>query len=138
MTTEPVAAIPRMPDGAAYVAPGNDLPLHTARAAVTDAIRIACASGRRGLLADFHGWNGGENPSLALRIDSIFEWASAAEASPGFVVALVIPLAFVDPGRIGFIIGRRLSFNFDVFGDVGDAITWMDAELAAMPPRGDD
>ncbi|WP_133500419.1 hypothetical protein [Cognatilysobacter terrigena] len=128
---------PILPD-LAYVAPGNDLPLHAARAAVTASIRDAIAAGRRALLVDFHAWSGNENPSLALRIDSVFEWAAAAEAMPGFVMALVMPPQLVDPGRIGFIIGRRLSFDFDVFGAVDDAMAWIEAELANAPRRNDD
>jgi hypothetical protein len=115
------------------IAPGDDLPLHAARAAVTAAIGAAHAAGARKLLVDFHGWRGVERPSLALRIDSVFEWSAAAAASPGFVMALVMPPALVDPGRIGFIIGRRLGFNFDVFGDVDEALDWLANERAFMP-----
>lgn len=108
-----------------HVAPGDDLPLHAARAAVTALVRETCAAGGRRLLVDFHGWRGTENPSLALRIDSVFEWAAAAASAPGFAMALVMPPALVDPGKIGFIIGRRLGFDFDVFGDVDDARAWL-------------
>jgi hypothetical protein len=119
------------------VAPGDDLPLHAARAAVTAAIQSACAAGVRKLLVDFHGWRGTERPSLALRIDSVFEWSAAAAASPGFVLALVMPPQLVDPGKIGFIIGRRIGFNFDVFGSVDDAEAWLDAERAFVSPADD-
>lgn len=114
------------------VAPGDDLPLHAARAAVTAAIVETCAAGGRRLLVDFHGWRGPENPSLALRIDSVFEWAAAAASAPGFAMALVMPPQLVDPGKIGFIIGRRLGFEFDVFGAVDDALAWL--ESVAPPP----
>ncbi|WP_407910152.1 hypothetical protein [Lysobacter claricitrinus] len=121
-----------------YVRPGSDLPLHAARAATTAAIDDACAAGKRGVLVDFHEWHGVERPSLALRIDSVFEWAAAAEKVQGFVMALVMPPQLVDPGRIGFIIGRRLGFNFDVFGALDEARAWIETELAALPPRDDD
>ena len=113
------------------VTPGNDLPLHAARGAVTEAIRAACAAGARGLVVDFQHWSGQQNPSLALRIDSVFEWASVASATPGMVVALVMPPQMVDPGKIGFVIARRLGFTFDVFGSVDDARAWVASELPA-------
>ena len=119
------------------VAPGNELPLHVARAAVTAAIRDACAAGVRKLLVDFHDWRGTERPSLALRIDSVFEWSAAAASAPGFVLALVMPPNLVDPGKIGFIIGRRIGFNFDVFGSVDEAAAWLEAERAFVPPADD-
>ncbi|WP_133478574.1 hypothetical protein [Cognatilysobacter segetis] len=119
------------------IAPGDDLPLHAARAAVTAAIRDACDAGVRKLLVDFHGWRGSERPSLALRIDSVFEWSAAAATAPGFVLALVMPPALVDPGKIGFIIGRRIGFNFDVFGSVDEAAAWLEAEPAFVPPADD-
>lgn len=112
------------------IAPGDDLPLHAARAAVTAAIGTAHAAGARKLLVDFHDWRGTERPSLALRIDSVFEWSAAAASAPGFVMALVMPPGLVDPGKIGFIIGRRLGFNFDVFGSVDEALAWLDGERA--------
>lgn len=113
------------------VAPGDDLPLHRARAAVTAAIHATLDAGGRRLLVDFHGWRGDERPSLALRIDSVFEWAAAAASTPGFRMALVMPPHLVDPGRIGFIVGRRAGFDFDVFGDVGDALAWLAADAPA-------
>ncbi|MGY3266705.1 hypothetical protein [Lysobacter sp. HA35] len=122
-----------MPGDLVRIAPGNDLPLHAARAAVTAAIRETCEAGGRKLLVDFVNWRGNENPSLSLRIDSVFEWAAAAESAPGFVMALVMPPHLVDPGRIGFIIGRRIGFNFDVFGDVDEAIAWIEAEALSLP-----
>lgn len=121
---------PRAPDVIVHIQPGNALALHAARAAVTEAVRRTCAEGGRRLLADFHDWRGTENPSLALRIESVFEWAHAAAGAPGFAMALVMPPAMVDPGKIGFIIGRRLGFDFDVFGDVDEARDW----LASLPP----
>lgn len=123
------------PEGLVRIAPGNDLPLHVAREQVTRAIRQACADGARGLLADFHDWAAGPSPSLAMRIDSTKEWAAAAASVPGFALALVMPPAMVDPGRIGAIIGTRLGFRFDVFGNVDDALDWLRAELEAAPPR---
>jgi len=108
------------------IAPGADLPLHAARAATTAAIHTALHAGARRLLVDFHDWQGTEMPSLALRIDSVFEWAAAAQSAPGFRMALVMPPALVDPGRIGAIVGRRVSFDFDVFGDVDDALAWLE------------
>ena len=119
------------------IAPGDDLPLHAARAAVTAAVRQACDDGVRKLLVDFHGWRGSEHPSLALRIDSVFEWSAAAAGTPGFVMALVMPPGLVDPGKIGFIIGRRIGFNFDVFGSVEDAEAWLESERVFVPPAED-
>jgi hypothetical protein len=107
------------------IAPGDDLPLHAARRAVTEAIHAALDAGARRLLVDFHGWRGDEVPSLALRIDSVFEWAAAAEGAPGFSMALVMPPRLVDPGRIGAIVGSRAGFDFDVFGNLDDAIAWL-------------
>lgn len=123
------------PDGLVRIAPGNDLPLHVARERVTLAVRQACASGARALLADFHDWHAGESPSLAMRIDSTKEWAAAAAGVPGFALALVMPPAMVDPGRIGPILGSRLGFNFDVFGDVDEALAWLATQLDASRPR---
>lgn len=116
--------------GIVHVTPGNDLPLHAARAAVTEIVRRTCAEGGRKLLVDFRDWTGTENPSLALRIDSVFEWSAAASGVPGFAMALVMPPQMVDPGKIGFIIGRRLGFDFDVFGDVDDARAWLESDGA--------
>ena len=107
------------------------MPLHAARGAVTEANRAACAAGARGLVIDFHRWRGHENPSLALRIDSVFEWAQVAAGMPGMAVALVMPPQMVDPGKIGFVIARRLGFTFDVFGDVDEARDWVESELSA-------
>jgi hypothetical protein len=115
------------------VAPGDDLPLHAARAAVTAAIRAALDAGARRLLVDFHAWRGSEVPSLALRIDSVFEWAAAAESAPGFRMALVMPPHLVDPGRIGAIVGTRAGFDFDVFGRVDDALAWLDGIAPSLP-----
>lgn len=125
-----------LPDGVLRIAPGPDMPLHAARAAVTAALHRACAEGARGLLADFHDWRGGASPSLALRIDSTKEWAAAAAGVPGFALALVMPPAMVDPGRIGPILGLQLGFVFDVFGSVDEAHAWLRAELAASRRRG--
>jgi hypothetical protein len=122
-------------EGLVRIAPGDDLPLHAARAVVTAAVRDACAAGARGLLADFHGWRAGSSPSLAMRIDSTKEWAAAAASVPGFTMALVMPPDMVDPGRIGPILGRRLGFNFDVFGSPGEALSWLAVELAAARAR---
>jgi hypothetical protein len=122
-------------DDVVYIAPGRDLPLHEARAIVTAAIRDACARGARGLLADFHDWNAGPAPSLAMRSDSTKEWAAAAAPLPRFAVALVMPPAMVDPGRIGPILGRGLGFNFNVCGSVDEARAWLDAEVAAARAR---
>lgn len=115
-------------DGILRIAPGDELPLHAARAATTAAIHRALASGVHRLLVDFHAWRGSERPSLALRIDAVFEWSRAAASDPGFVMALVMPPELVDPGKIGFIIGRRLGFHFDVFGSVEDAEAWLASE----------
>ncbi|GAB6195906.1 hypothetical protein [Lysobacter xanthus] len=117
------------------VAPGDDLLLHAARAAVTASIHEALAAGHRRLLVDFSRWRGQERPSLALRIDSTFEWAAAAASAPGFRMALVMPPQLVDPGRIGFIVGRRAGFDFDVFGDVDAAAAWL--QEPASEPSGD-
>ncbi|TZF91443.1 hypothetical protein [Cognatilysobacter lacus] len=117
------------------IAPGDDLPLHAARAATTAAIHSTLAAGGRKLLVDFHGWHGPERPSLALRIDSVFEWADAASTAPGFAMALVMPPQLVDPGRIGFIIGHRLAFNFDVFGSVEEALAWLETAPVPNPPE---
>lgn len=122
-------------DDFVYIAPGRDLPLHAARAVVTDAVRDACANGSRGLLADFHDWNAGQSPSLAMRIDSTKEWASAAAPVPDFAMALVMPPQMVDPGRIGPILGRGLGFNFNVCGSVDEARAWLADELAAARAR---
>ncbi|TCZ87206.1 hypothetical protein [Lysobacter sp. N42] len=124
-----------VPDGLVRIAPGNELPLHVARERVTAAVRQACASGARGLLADFHDWRGGQSPSLAMRIDSTKEWAAAAASVPGFALALVMPPEMVDPGRIGPILGSRLGFRFDVFGDVDEALAWLTGELEASRPQ---
>lgn len=117
------------PAGIVVLRPGDDLPLHAARASVTAAIHNASADGTRGLVLDFQHWSGRENPSLAARIDSVFEWAAAAAATPGLVVALVMPPQMVDPGKIGFVIARRLGFTFDVFGSVDEATAWVASEL---------
>ncbi len=124
------------PEGLVRIAPGNDLPLHAARERVTVAVREACAAGARGLLADFHDWRAGDSPSLTMRIDSTREWSAAAASVPGFALALVMPPAMVDPGRIGPVLGSRLGFNFNVFGDVDEALAWLGAELEASRPRG--
>lgn len=122
-------------DGIVHIAPGRDLPLHAARAVVTEAVRAACARGARALLADFHDWDAGPSPSLAMRIDSTKEWAAAAAPAPGFAMALVMPPSMVDPGRIGPILGRGLGFNFNVCGSVDEARAWLEGELAAARAR---
>jgi hypothetical protein len=40
-------------------------------------------------------------------------------------MALVMPPRLVDPGRIGAIVGSRAGFDFDVFGNLDDAIAWL-------------
>lgn len=122
-------------DGLVRVAPGPDLPLHVARGIVTAAVREACASGARGLLADCHEWRAGGSPSLAMRMDSTKEWAAAASSAPGFAMALVMPPGMVDPGRIGPVFGRRLGFNFNVFDSVDEALAWLAEELDASRAR---
>ena len=118
--------------GLMHIAPGDDLPLHAARGAVTAAIRTAIDAGARRLLVDFHAWRGHEVPTLALRIDSVLEWAAAAESAPGFRVALVMPPHMVDPGRIGAIVGTRAGFDFDVFGQLDDALAWLDGVAPSL------
>lgn len=122
-------------DGILEVAPGRDLPLHVAQAAVTAAVREACARGMRGVLVDFHDWSGGRSPSLAMRIGSTKEWAAIAAPIPGFAMVLVMPPAMVDPGRIGPVLGRGLGFNFNVCGSVDEARDWLADEVEAARAR---
>lgn len=117
-----------------HIAHGNNLPLHAGRAAVTAAVAAACDAGVRKLLVDFHDWSGYQPPSLALRIDSVFEWAEAAKRAPGFAMALVMPPEMIDPGKIGFVIVCWLGFNFDVFGSVDDARAWLEGEAVFPTP----
>lgn len=88
---------------------------------VTSAIVSAREQGVTKLLLDITEL-GLDPPSIAARQSMAREWAAAAGAVRG---AMVAPREFIDPEKFGVIVGRNFGLQGNVFETEAEAMAWI-------------
>jgi hypothetical protein len=92
-------------------------------ALVSEAIVKAKEQGSKKMLVVFHELTGFQPPSLSERHWMIREWVSASGGV--LTVALVVPVAFIDPEKFGVVAAANFGVTAEVFTAEADAMAWL-------------